>query len=73
MRTIGRRLPAGSRGDRTETCDICGVKWLRSKLRRDGSGRLACPDDFDHNDEVTLDRENAALAAEEPRALRFED
>ena len=45
MRTIGRHWPKDALGDYVWPCDYCGVKWRRSKLRRDRSGLLACPDD----------------------------
>lgn len=62
MRTIGLQRPADSpRGDYATRCDYCGVRWLRSKLRRDASGLLACPDETGA-DMVTLSRANAAAA-----------
>lgn len=44
--TIGKRWPASApRGDSAALCDYCGVQWRRSQLRRDGDGKLACPDE----------------------------
>jgi hypothetical protein len=64
MRTIGRFWPTErTNGDYQCMCDICGVHWRRSQLRRDGAGRLVCPDELPGRDEVTLDRQNAAAAA----------
>lgn len=66
MRTIARKyspLP-GPPGERRVSCDYCGITWMRSQCRRDAAGFLACPDDQDGRDTVTLDRANAAGAAE---------
>ena len=58
--TIGRRVRPGlPRGDFHCHCDICGVLWYRSQLRRDGAGRLVCPDEGDGLDAVTLSRLDA--------------
>ena len=63
MRTIPRHWPASApRGDYRETCDICGALWRRSQLRRDGEGRLVCPDEGDGLDARTLDAQNEAYA-----------
>lgn len=43
-------------------CDLCGARWMRSKMFRDRSGRLRCPDDADGLDPVSLDRANAEAA-----------
>jgi len=65
MRTIGHRWPSSApQGDRSVFCDYCGVKWRRSQCTRDRAGRLACPDDREGKDEVTLSEENAAAAAQ---------
>lgn len=61
--TIGKRF-RGKLGDSTAHCSYCGVRWLRSELVRDASGRFACPDDVKGRDEVTLDQANAAAAKE---------
>jgi len=45
MRTIGYRRPRNSpRGDFETMCDICGVAYLRSRLRRRDDGMLYCRD-----------------------------
>lgn len=62
MQTIGRQW-RGQRGDFQSICDYCGVVWLRSQLRRDGSGNLACPDEGRGRDSTTLSRLNAEHAA----------
>ena len=64
MRTIGRHWPKSWRGSYAAHCDYCGVRWPRFKMVRDAAGLLACPDDQPGRDTVTLDRENAAGAAE---------
>lgn len=61
MRTIGRKWPVGIGPDRQATCSYCGVQWLRSQLRRDASGNLACPDDAPGLDVVSLSEGNARL------------
>ncbi len=64
MRTIGKKWPSmAARGDRQAMCSICGVQWLRSQLMRTESGLLACPDEGDERDELTLSRLNAEGAA----------
>jgi hypothetical protein len=61
-RTIGTKWPKSApRGDGAEYCAICGVKWRFSQLRRDGCGRLVCPDEGDGLDEKTLNRINAEM------------
>lgn len=67
--TMPRRygeLP-GPPGERRVACDYCGMTWYRSDLRRDPTGFLACPDDQQGRDVVTLDRANRAHLE---RALR---
>jgi hypothetical protein len=66
MRTIGRKYNGGVRGDWAAECDYCGATWHRSRMVRDASGFLACPDDQDGKDSVTLARENAASAKSMP-------
>lgn len=62
MRTIGRRRPANSpSGDFETICSYCGIGYLRSDLRRDRAGFLACADDFG-GDVVTISEKNAAGA-----------
>lgn len=64
MRTVGRRHT--SKAKATFTCDICGVLWPSTKLRKRRDGFWACPDDYPGRDSVTLAELNAAHA-NEPR------
>jgi hypothetical protein len=65
MRTIGRHWPASApRGDAPARCSYCGVIWRRSQLVKDRAGYLACPDDVDGRDVVTLSLANAKAAAQ---------
>ena len=63
--SIPRRYPAriGPRGERKQRCDACGIMYLRSTMRRMPNGMLWCEDETGR-DEVTLDRLNAAGAAQ---------
>lgn len=46
MRTIPPNWPNfASSQDYPAKCDFCGVVWPRSRLRKDGNGRLVCPDE----------------------------
>ncbi len=73
MRTIGRRWPSTApKGDYAVQCDYCGVKWRRSQCKRDGAGRLACPDDAAGRDEVTLNEANIAGARADRRVRPLE-
>lgn len=68
MRTISRHLPRNRPyGDYEVRCDLCGVTWYRSQMRKDRAGRLRCPDDREGRDPVTLSELNAAAAARPPR------
>lgn len=63
MRTIPTRHPKSSpRGDYPVLCDICGVPWLRSRMRRDPDGRLRCPDDQKGLETAGLTQRNLAEA-----------
>jgi hypothetical protein len=63
MQTVGRHLPSSlPRGETVAECDYCGVRWFRSQLRRDRSGKLTCPDEGSGLDQVSLDEGNAAAA-----------
>lgn len=69
--TMPRNLgPNHERGDYREACDYCGITWYRSSMRRDASGLLACPDDQDGRDKVTLDRANQRAGMQGRRAPR---
>lgn len=65
-RTIGTRLGRKIPGDYVAQCAYCGANWRRSKLRRDGSGQLVCPDEGDGLDRVTLDEINASFRPRPP-------
>lgn len=60
MRTISYRRPRSSPiGDYEAKCDYCGVHWLRSRLVRDESNLLVCPDHNHGESVVALDRQVA--------------
>lgn len=63
MQTVGRRMPKHRRGQKTAHCSYCGVRWYSGDLRRDASGKWACPDDIKGRDTATLDAMNAEGAA----------
>ena len=69
MRTIGRHWNRedARRGDFAAMCDYCGVMWPRKELRRDAAGMLACRDEGQGRDAVTLARESAAAASRPAR------
>jgi hypothetical protein len=61
------------KGDYAEKCAYCGAKWFRSELKRDGSGKLYCPDEGDGLDTVTLGKiqqQNAQEAMHRPAYKR---
>lgn len=63
LTTIGKRIdPDLAAGDAVVLCDYCGVPNYRSRMRRDGAGLLACPQEHDGKDAVTLSKEIAAAA-----------
>lgn len=53
------------KGEHLSRCDVCGVPYLRSALRRGRDGLLRCENDRDGRDELTL----AELTAERAAAL----
>lgn len=61
------------RGDYRATCDYCGITWHRSRLRKDASGLLACPDEGNGRDMVTLADANANAAGKRPISERKSD
>ena len=65
MRTIGRHIPKGTR-DVEALCDICGVHWPRSRLRRSTDGRLHCPDEGMGMDAVECSESDAEAVADRP-------
>jgi len=62
-----RYLGPAPAGERRVECAYCGLTWMRSDCIRDAAGRLACPDDQDGRDEVTLARLNAEGAEHAPQ------
>jgi hypothetical protein len=65
VRTIPRHFVKGSRDYRVR-CGICGVPWLRSRMRRDpDDGRLRCPDDANGDEAATLNRKGLAAIGRE--------
>lgn len=71
MRTIGRHWPKRRLdGDFQAMCGYCGVHWRFFRMRRDRSGRLACPDDMKGRDEITLSEANARAAREAAKRRR---
>lgn len=64
MRTIPKNwaLTAGSQ-DYPAMCSYCGVPWPRSRLRKDGGGKLACPDEGRGLSVFEAQQEDAASAA----------
>lgn len=64
MKTIPSKWSRAWRGDYECTCDVCGVRWRRSQLKRKADGLLYCPDDMDGRDAVTLSELNASRSTE---------
>lgn len=64
---MGRSVPRNidRKGEHLSRCDVCGVPYLRSALRRGRDGLLRCESDLPGRDELTL----AELTAERARAL----
>lgn len=63
MITIGRRYQGPSR-NWEEICDYCGVTWLRSEMRLDENGCMACPDDMGGRVSMDIDRQRAIDSSE---------
>ena len=51
------------KGEHLSRCDVCGVMWLRSALRRGRDGLLRCENDRPGRDELTLAELTASRAA----------
>lgn len=51
------------KGEFLSRCDVCGVSWLRSALRRGRDGLLRCCYDRPGRDELTLAELTAARAS----------
>lgn len=60
MRSIGRHVHSRVKADYVATCGYCGMPWLRSSLRIDGSGLYVCPQEGKGRDAATLDEINQA-------------
>lgn len=52
MRSVPRNIDR--KGEHLSRCDVCGVPWLRSALRRGRDGLLRCENDLPGRDEFTL-------------------
>lgn len=68
---MGRSVPRNidRRGEFLSACDVCGVPFLRSALRRGRDGVLRCPEDAPGRDELTLAEITASRAAAISRRL----
>jgi hypothetical protein len=53
---VGRSVPRNidRKGEHLSRCDVCGVPYLRSALRRGRDGLLRCENDLPGRDELTL-------------------
>lgn len=51
------------KGEHLSRCDVCGVVWLRSALRRGRDGLLRCENDWAGRDALTLSELTAERAA----------
>lgn len=57
------------KGEHLSQCDVCGVMWLRSALRRGRDGLLRCENDRPGRDELTLSELTAQRASALSRKL----
>lgn len=67
MRSVPRNVDR--KGEHLSRCDVCGVPWLRSALRRGRDGLLRCENDRPGRDELTLAELTASRAASLSRQL----
>lgn len=67
MRSVPRNIDR--KGEHLSSCDVCGVSWLRSSLRRGRDGLLRCGYDRPGRDELTLAELTAARASTLSRKL----
>lgn len=51
------------KGEHLSRCDVCGVMWLRSALKRGNDGLLRCKNDWDGRNALTLSILTANRAA----------
>lgn len=61
MRSVPRNIDR--KGEHLSRCDVCGVPYLRSALRRGRDGVLRCENDRPGRDELTLAELTAARAS----------
>jgi hypothetical protein len=61
MRSVPRNIDR--KGEHLSRCDVCGVMYLRSALRRGRDGVLRCGNDTPGRDELTLAELTASRAA----------
>lgn len=61
MRSVPRSIDR--KGEHLSRCDVCGVPYLRSALRRGDDNLLRCPEDHPGRDAVLLSKLTAARAA----------
>ncbi len=67
MRSVPHNITR--KGEHLSRCDVCGVPWLRSALRRGRDGLLRCTNDTPGRDELTLAELTASRAASLSRRL----
>jgi hypothetical protein len=62
---MGRSIPRNidRKGEHLSRCDVCGVMWLRSALKRGNDGLLRCQNDWDGRNALTLSQLVADRAA----------
>jgi hypothetical protein len=62
---VSRSVPRNidRKGEHLSRCDVCGVPYLRSALRRGRDGLLRCENDLPGRDELTLAELTAHRAA----------
>lgn len=62
---MGRSIPRNidRKGQHLSQCDVCGVMWLRSALRRGSDGLLRCENDVSGRNAMTLSQLTADRAA----------
>ena len=61
MRSVPRTIDR--KGEHLSRCDVCGVPYLRSALRRGRDNLLRCPEDHPGRDAVALAEITAARAS----------
>lgn len=68
---MGRSVPRNidRKGEHLSRCDVCGVMWLRSQLRRGRDSLLRCENDWAGRDAITLSELTANRAAAIARQL----